>query len=132
MKDRVDEELRIISRKLDEFQSSSGPEAQGTSYFLRHTAFRNKANYQLEGQEDDTCNKDTGSVVKLRRWSRGIFAIVRGGGHIEMFAPLFNSESPTQVAMILLSFLCEILKDTEPHLWKKKFLRDAFQKLWLL
>ena len=72
-------------------------EAQGTSYFLRHTSFRNKGNFQLEGQEDDACNKDTGSVMKLRRWSRGIFAIVRGGGHIEMFAPLFNSESPTQV-----------------------------------
>ena len=92
------------------------------------TSFRNKANFQLEGQEDDACNKDTGSVMKLRRWSRGIFAIVPGGGHIKMFASLFNSESPTQVAMILLSFLCEILKDTDPQLWKKKFLRDAFQK----
>ena len=79
MKDGVDEELRAISKKLDETHSTSGAEAQGTSYFLRHTSFRNKANFQLEGQEDDACNKDTGSVMKLRRWSRGIFAIVRGG-----------------------------------------------------
>ena len=85
----------------------------------------------MEGDVDDTCNKDTGSVVKLRRWSRGIFAIVRGGGHIEQFAPLFNSESPTQVAMILLSFVCETLKDVEPHLWKNLFIRDAIYENWL-
>jgi hypothetical protein len=35
--------------------------------------------------------------VKLRRWSRGILAIVRGGGHIEQFSPLYKSEGPTQV-----------------------------------
>ena len=78
--------------------------------------------------------------MKLRRWSRGILATVRGGGHIEHFAPLYNSESPTQVwiteqtkpfyvffksiqvAMILIAFLCEVLKDVKPELWSKMYL----------
>ena len=38
--------------------------------------------------------RDTGNKVRLRRWSRGILAIVRGGGHIDTFAPLYKSESP--------------------------------------
>ena len=32
--------------------------------------------------------RDTGNKVRLRRYSRGIFAIVRAGGHIDTFAPL--------------------------------------------
>ena len=82
--------------------------------------------------------------MKLRRWSRGILATVRGGGHIEHFAPLYNSESPTQVivtsnkkcshdnfktnvyiqqvAMILIAFLCEVLKDIKPELWSRMYL----------
>jgi hypothetical protein len=73
-----------------------------------------KDGVQLTGDGDD-CNKyfhpnlkfimtaafrDTGNKVRLRRYSRGIFAIVRAGGHIESFAPLYRSESPTQVHII--------------------------------
>ena len=100
----------------------SASDAQGVSYLLRDTAFRRTQNFVMTGDDANECNKDTGSVMKLRRWSRGILAIVRGGGHIEYFAPLFNSESPTQVAMILLAFLSEILKDVRPELWHKIYI----------
>ena len=60
--------------------------------------------------------------MKLRRWSRGILAVVRGGGHIEYFSPLYNSESPTQVALILIAFLCEVLKDVRPELWDRFYI----------
>ena len=105
---------------LKNFVSAS--DAQGVSYLLRDTAFRRTQNFVMTGDDANECNKDTGSVMKLRRWSRGILAIVRGGGHIEYFAPLFNSESPTQVAMILLAFLSEILKDIRPELWHKIYI----------
>ena len=34
----------------------SATEAQGTSYFLRNTTFRNKNNFELDGEGED-CNK---------------------------------------------------------------------------
>ena len=41
--------------------------------------------------ENVTCNKDTGERQKsLRKWSRGILHFVRGGGHIEKWAPLYQ------------------------------------------
>ena len=37
------------------------------------------------------CNKDTGERQKsLRKWSRGIFHFVRGGGQKEKWAPLYQ------------------------------------------
>jgi hypothetical protein len=114
MKQRVDEELKKITKLLDKasLNIKSATEAQGTSYLLRKATFTNKNNFTLEGDGED-CNKlimalncqtyslnncrDTGTVMKLRQWFRGILATVRGGGHIEHFAPLYNSESPTQV-----------------------------------
>ena len=48
-------------------------------------------------------------------------AIVRGGGHIECFASLYRSESPTQVATIALRFLIETLGEIEPDKGKEIF-----------
>ena len=47
---------------------------------------------------------------------------VSGGGIIKHFAPLYKSEGPAQVAMILLTFLQSDLKDVDPSDWKKKYL----------
>ena len=63
--------------------------------------------------------RDTGNKVRLRRWSRGIFAIVRGGGHIETFAPLYKSESPTQVGTLTSKFL---LQNTDKNTWSDVYL----------
>ena len=37
-----------------------------------------------------TCNKDTGSKQRLQKWSRGHLFIVRGGGIIDKWSPLFK------------------------------------------
>ena len=120
MRQRVDEVIHEISEKIEGTVANvkTASEAQGFSYLLRDTAFRRQQNFILAGDNTNECNKDTGSVMKVRRWSRGILAIVRGGGHIEYFAPLFNSESPTQVAMIFVAFLC----DVRPELWNQMYM----------
>ena len=58
MKQRVDEELKVIAKLLEgaSIDIKSATEAQGTSYLLRNTAFRNKNNFMLQGDGDD-CNK---------------------------------------------------------------------------
>ena len=124
MRQRVDEVIHEISEKNEGTVANvkTASEAQGFSYLLRDTAFRRQQNFILAGDNTNECNKDTGSVMKLRRWSRGILAIVRRGGHIEYFAPLFNSESSTQVAMIFVAFLCEVLKDVRPELWNQMYM----------
>ena len=38
-------------------------------------------------------------------WSRGIFQIVTGGGHIDYWIPIYDSEGPHQVAFILIKYL---------------------------
>lgn len=41
-------------------------------------------------KEKERCNKDTGETQKvLRKWSRGLFHHVRGGGHIDKWNPLY-------------------------------------------
>lgn len=46
---------------------------------------------------------------RLQKWTRGAFAIVNSGGHISYWAPLFKSEGPAQVAVIVLTFLMNVL-----------------------
>ena len=36
------------------------------------------------------CNKDTGTGKKLQKWKRGHLFIVRGGGHIDTWQPLYQ------------------------------------------
>ena len=58
MKQRVDEELKKITKLLDK-QSlgiKTATEAQGTSYLVRKPIFKNTNNFTLEGNGDD-CNK---------------------------------------------------------------------------
>lgn len=58
MKQRVDEELKIIAKKMEgsPITIQTATEAQGTSYLLRNTAFRDRRNFVLEGNGED-CNK---------------------------------------------------------------------------
>ena len=37
-----------------------------------------------------TCNKETGGKQRLQKWSRGHLFIVRGGGIIDKWSPLFK------------------------------------------
>ena len=43
-----------------------------------------------DGGTTDLCRKDTGSSKKLRQWSRGYQFVISGGGHIEIFTPLYT------------------------------------------
>jgi hypothetical protein len=57
------------------------------------------------------CNKDTGSKKQLMKWTRGHLVIVRGGGHIDMWQPLYQSEGPAQVFLIVLVWMMAALKN---------------------
>ena len=37
-----------------------------------------------------SCNKDTGTRKKVQKWTRGHLFVVRGGGHIETWQPLYQ------------------------------------------
>ena len=39
--------------------------------------------------EEKLCRKDTGGRSTLRKWSRGHQFVVRGGGHIDTWQPLY-------------------------------------------
>lgn len=36
------------------------------------------------------CNKNTGEKTKLQKWTRGIWICASGGGHIQMWQPLYQ------------------------------------------
>ena len=38
----------------------------------------------------DSCNKDTGQRKTLQSWSRGVYFIVSGGGHISFWEPFYR------------------------------------------
>ena len=47
-----------------------------------------------DGSEDavtkTACNKDTGDKKRLQKWTRGIWICASGGGHIQMWQPLYQ------------------------------------------
>ena len=45
---------------------------------------------------DTLCRKDIGKAQRLRKWSRGHQFIVRGGGHIDAWQPLYRLEVNTE------------------------------------
>ena len=51
---------------------------------------------------EPSCNKDTGSKKPLRKWTMGHLFIVRGGGHIDMWQPLYKYEIYLYVYVCLL------------------------------
>ena len=101
------EEKKTVDRTLKEMASRfkgqlvSVGEEQGTEQFLRNSELM--APKKLETGEDDSCRKNVGDQVRLRRYNRGILASCSGGGHIWSFDVLYHSESPTQVLIADLS-----------------------------
>ena len=82
MRQRVDEVIHEISEKIGGTVANvkTASEAQGFSYLLMDIAFRRQQNFILAEDNTNECNKHVQcSVMKLRRWSRGILAIERGG-----------------------------------------------------
>ena len=61
---------------------------------LHHLLNSNPGLLNHDGEQSDySCRKDTGTAKKLRRWSRGHQFIVRAGGHIEAWQPLYKYAS---------------------------------------
>ena len=57
---------------------------------------------------------------RLQKWSRDCLAIVNSAGYIRYWAPLYKSEGPAQVAVIVLTFLLSILCPSVPFSdWEK-------------
>ena len=46
------------------------------------------------GEEEEgtktLCNKDTGEKKRLQKWTRGVWVCASGGGHIQMWQPLYQ------------------------------------------
>lgn len=55
-----------------------------------HQALSTQLDDGEEVTQKPTCNKDTGGKTTLLRWTRGHFFVVRGGGHIDAWQPLYQ------------------------------------------
>ena len=64
----------------------------GTDKFL--STNENMATDIDDGMEDEktasTCSKNIGNKTKLQQWTRGTWFCVGGGGHIQMWQPLYK------------------------------------------
>ncbi|XP_038069366.1 uncharacterized protein LOC119738534 [Patiria miniata] len=93
-------------------------EAQGVSTFLRqHSSNISSIMAACIEEKPSSCKKDTGCKKRLQKWARGHLFIVRAGGHIEFWRSLYKSESPSQVFLILLSWLDVHLKSIPATEW---------------
>jgi hypothetical protein len=66
-----------------------------------------------------SCNKDTGEKVTLQKWTRGIWLCVNGGGHIQTWQPLYKSEGPAQVFLLVLLWLVSEFGTKGRNVWKQ-------------
>ena len=104
-KKKVKAVLKSLSRDVQGESTMSAEDAQGTGYLLRNRLIANQDNFKMTDGPDDSCRKDIGIVHRLHSWSRGVEEIVGGGGIIEYWAPIYNSENPVQIFFILLKYL---------------------------
>ncbi|XP_022111569.1 uncharacterized protein LOC110990776, partial [Acanthaster planci] len=94
--------------------------AQGTAPFLEaNSPHIGSIMEECVEEKPTACKKDTGSKIRLQKWSRGHLFVVRGGGHIEYWQTLYKSESPSQVFIILLSWLRTYCQQIPPDDWTK-------------
>ena len=105
-KEKVLSVLKFIAQeKPDNDQIPTTEDEQGTGYFLRNKKMATKENLAEPLGNIGDCRKDIGEAKRLHRRSRGVECIVSGGGVIRSWTPLYKSEGPTQVALIMLRFL---------------------------
>ena len=98
--------LKNMSMSKDAGESTMCAEdAQGTEYLLRNREISNQDNFKMTDGPDDNCRKDIGVIHRLHKWSRGVEEIVGGGGIIEYWAPIYESENPVQIFFIILKYL---------------------------
>ena len=89
--------LQSLSKSKDTGgKTKSAEDAQGTEYLLRDRNISNQENFKMT-ETGESCRKDIGILHRLHSWSRGVEEIVGGGGIIEYWAPIYDSEGPVQV-----------------------------------
>ena len=76
---------------------------------------RSAKSFDVSQEQVPQCNKETVGKMRLQKWTRGILAIVNSGGHIIYWSPLYKSEGPAQVAVIVLNFLFSVLAPKIPE-----------------
>ena len=122
-KKKVKAVLQGLSKLKDtQEKTSSGEDSQGTGYLLRNRQISNTDNFKMTEGSDDKCRKDIGVIHRLHTWSRGIVEIVGGGGIIEYWAPIFESEGPVQTFFIMLMFLLLKLKGLDEEDYRKFYI----------
>ena len=124
-KSKVQNVLDSMSMKIPpNHNDKTFADVQGTGYLLRTKGISNQMNFKVvkDDEEEEDCRKDIGEVVKLQIRSRGYEAFVTGGGIIKKIWPIYKSEGPTQVALLIIRFLFLYLKDVDPQLWNQLFL----------
>ena len=92
-KEKVKGVLKTILRAQGGVEETETAEiAQGTGYLLRNQEVTNENNLQFEeeGENVEGCRKNTGQIHRLHNWSRGIFQVVSGGGHIDYWTPIYE------------------------------------------
>ena len=105
-KHKVKEVLLKISRDdTDGNKTDTVEETQGVKYLLRNRKITNTENFSAIEGTTEGCRKDIGEAPRLHRRSRGVECVVGGGGVVQYWAPLYKSEGPTQVALIVIKFL---------------------------
>ena len=111
--------------QLEKESTFDNSDSQGTNYLLRNRNISKPENFKVDANKEEDCRKDTGEkVVQKRTLSRGVFCFVSGGGIIRSWSPLYKSEGPTQVALLMTSFLETYLGLVipNPEDWAKFFL----------
>ncbi|XP_046857183.1 uncharacterized protein LOC124450595 [Xenia sp. Carnegie-2017] len=130
----MDETLGKLDKDDDTFPvGNSVVESQGNAEFVNNEPDAIKAILRDCVEQTKTkCNKETGGKQRLQKWSSGHLFIVRGGGIIDKWSPLYRSESPSQVFLITLSWLRIMLKEINPMNWSSVFFPyDNVPPRWL-
>jgi len=74
--------------------------------------------------EEMTCTKDLGNAQQLRGHSRGILAMIKGGGIIRSWCHIYRSESLSQAALFVIAFFLMKFRELQESQW-------ASQKFYL-
>ena len=75
-----------------------------SNFSFRSHALKEPESFTNTGDAQEQCNKDVEGLVTMNAFSRGHLFYVSSGGFIKYWAPLYNSESPTQVAVTTIKY----------------------------
>ena len=118
-REKVRMHLETLSKRA-EVKTQTGSDIQGTTHLLDKDLLTPEASDVTN--EEGVCPKNTGEIFRLHNWSRGILVIVSSSGIIKTWSPLYKSESPLQVALILIAYLCIALEGIPEEQFKDYFI----------